>query len=146
MKSLGERNGNKRAVELVRWIVVLPAALLAVVALGMIARVLMPPALAQPPGSPAIPVSDFQRFVLPRVFGVLMAAAFVIAGALTAPRRRFATASVLAALWIFYCFNIHVLLHLGRGALHYTDFMIAVVAAACGAACIFYFEKSLRRR
>jgi hypothetical protein len=142
MKPFSELTGREKAIELLRWICVPATAVLAIVAVRVIAGFLMPPALAQPPGSPAIPASDFNRFILPWIFGLLMALAFVITGATTAPRRRVATAVVLVVLWTLYSLQIHVLVHLGRGVPHYTHFVVAAVAAACGAVYIVYSEKS----
>jgi len=145
MKSFSELTGKEKAVELLRWILVPPAAGLAVFALQFVARFVWPPAYAQLPGTAAMPVSDFHRFILPRIFGMLMAAAFVIAGAKMAPRSRLVAAIALAILWTGYCFMNHVLVHLGRGTPHYLDFALAIAAAAGGVAYIFYSEKSKAR-
>jgi hypothetical protein len=82
---------------------------------------------------------------LPRIIEILRAAGFVIAGATLAPRRRIATAAVLAILWVFYSLNVYLLVHHFRGAMHYLSFATAVVAAAGAAAAVFYWEQSKRR-
>ena len=142
MKPLTELTGKETSIELLRWILVPAAAVFVVFALRQLAGLLMPPALAQPPGISPATLSDLQRFVLPRLLGCLMAAAFVVVGAKTAPRWRHTTALVLAGLWIAYSLMDHVLVHLGRGIPHYTDFVLAIVSAAGAAAYIWYSEKS----
>jgi hypothetical protein len=146
MKPFSDLTGKEKSIELLRWVFVLPASVLAVLALGIIAGVAMPPTMAQLPGTPLLLPSDFHRFILPRIFGALMAAAFVIAGAKMAPRRRVATAVGLAAVWMLYSFMIHVLVHLGRGKAHYAHFVMAAVASAGAAAYIFYSAKLQGRR
>jgi len=146
MKPFVELSRQEKIIELLRWILVLPAAALAVLALRIIASIAMPPPLAQLPGTPAQPPSDFHRFVLPQIFGALMAAAFVLMGAKTAPRFRLATAIVLSVLWMLYAFMMFVFVHLGRGKPHYAHFVIAAVAVAVAAAYVLYSEKSPGRR
>ena len=142
MKSFSERTGKEKAIELLRWVLVPCVAVLAgFVVPRLIANFLMPPALAQPPGTPRVPPSDFQRFYLPWIATILMGAAFVIAGAKTAPRGRFATALVLVTLWTLYSLMWHVLVHPVRDIRHYTQFLVATLAAASGAAYIAYSEK-----
>jgi hypothetical protein len=142
MKSFSELTGKEKSIECLRWICVPPAAVLASLAPRIVASLVMSPVVALLPGTPAMPASDFSRYFLHRIFTVVMGAAFVIAGARTAPRYRFATAAVLAVGWVAYSLASHVLVHLGRGTPHYTDFVIAAVAAAGGAAYIFHSEKS----
>ena len=96
MKSFSELTGKEKSTELLRWICVPAAAVLGVLALRIIAGFVMPRAAAQLPGSVAMPTSDFSRFFLHSVSGILTAAVFVIAGAKTAPRGRLATTIVLA--------------------------------------------------
>ena len=141
MKSFSELTGTEKAVEVVRWVCVPAAAVLGVLALGIVANFVMPPAVAQLPGTPVAPPSEFRRFILPPLSRVVMAATFVIAGAMMAPRRRFAPAIVLAVLWILYSFGYDVLVHGGGGIKYYANFAVAV-AAALGAASIFYSAKS----
>jgi len=146
MKSFSELTSKEKSIELLRWLFVLPASVLAVLTLCLLAGIAMPPTMAQLPGTPPLVPSDFHRFVLPRIFGALMAAAFVIAGAKTAPRSRVATAVGLVVLWMLYSFMTHVLVHLGRGKAHYAHFVIAAVASASAAAYIYYSERSQGRR
>lgn len=140
MKRFSELTGKEKLIELLRWLLVPAAAVLAVFALRFVAGLLMPPALAQLPGTPVPPVSAFRRFVLPRIFGILSAAVFVIAGAKTAPRRRIPAAVALAIVWGFYSLMSHILVHPGRGLPHYVDFAVAFLAAAGAAAYVLHSE------
>jgi hypothetical protein len=125
-----------------RWILVPAAAVLSVLVVGILARLVIPPLVIQPPGTPPQSVSYLHGVVLPLVFRILMGLAFVVTGAKTAPRFRPATALVLAALWIGYAFLNHVYVHLGRGPPYYTAFALAAGSAAVAAAYICYSEKS----
>jgi len=118
---------------------------LGVLALRIIAGFVMPRLPAQLPGSAAMPASDFGRFFLHGVSGILTAAVFVIAGAKTAPRGRLATAIVLAGLWSLAALSSHVLVHLSQGTPHYTHFFVEAVGAAGAAVVIGYSEKSAGR-
>ncbi len=139
MKSFAEQSAQEKAIELLRWLLVPVAAVVAVFVVLLIARMAIPPAMARLPGTPPPPVTDFQR-ISPRIFGVLIGALFVLAGAKMAPRFRLVTALVLAGLWIGYSFLIHVYVHLGRGTPHYVHFGLAVVAVLLAAALIGYAE------
>ncbi len=146
MKSFSELTGKEKSTELLRWICVPAAAVFVVFAFRSIAGFVMPPAVAQLPGSSAMPASDFYRIYLPWIFRILMGAVFVIAGAKTAPRCCLATAIVLAVLWSLISLNIHVLVHLSQGTPHYTHFIVEAVAAVGAAGSILYSEKSKGRR
>lgn len=121
------------------------ASVAAVLVLIQVSRLAIPPALAQPPGMPPPVVSDFQRWVMPRIFNVLISGSFVLAGAKVAPRGRLVVALVLAALWIGYSFLIHVYVHLGRGTPNYWHFVLSVLAPALAVALISYAERSRSR-
>ncbi|MBC7819478.1 MAG: hypothetical protein IAG10_21555 [Planctomycetaceae bacterium] len=146
MKSFSELTRKEKSIERLRWLCVPAAAVLGVLALHIIAGFVMPPALAQLPGSAAMPTSDFRRLFLHSVSGLLTAAVFVIAGAKTAPRGRLATAIVLAGLWNLAALSSHVLVHLSRGTPHYMHFVVEAVGAAGAAVAIWYSEKSKGRR
>lgn len=146
MKSFPELTGKEKSTELLRWICVPAAAILGVFALRLIVVFVMPRAAAQLPGSVAMPTSDFRRFFLHSVSGILTAAVFVIAGAKTAPRGRLATAIVLAGLWSQSALMSHVLMQPSRGIRNYTDFVVEAVAAASAVVAIYYSEKSTGRR
>ena len=138
MKRFSELTGKEKLIELIRWLSVPVAAVVSVMALGLIAAAVTPRLRAQLPGDPVTQISDLQRFMFHRVFGVLMGLAFVIGGAPLAPRGRVTAAIVLAGIWILYAFLIHVAIHLGRGKPHLVDFAFAAAAAAGGAAFIIY--------
>ena len=106
----------------------------------------MRPVLDLLSGSALSAASDFLRFALHCLTGILTAAAFVIAGAKTAPRGRLATAIVLTGLWSFYALGSHVLVQTSRGVRNYADFVVEVVAAAGAAVVVGYSEESRRRR
>jgi len=144
MKSFSELNGKEKAIELFRWLLVPVASVAVVFVLILISRIAMPPAMAQLPGTAPPPVSDFQRWMIPRIFNVLISAGLVFAGAKMAPRGRLATALVLAALWISYSFLIHIYVHLGRGTPNYLHFALSVIAPLLAAALISYAERSER--
>ena len=146
MKSFSELTGKEKSSERLRWICVPAAAVLGVFVLRIIAGFVMMPALALLSGSAAMPASDFRRFFLSCVSGILTAAVFVIAGAKTAPRGRLATAIVLAGLWSLSALGSHALVHLSQGTPHYTHFVVEAVGAAGAAVAIGYSEKSNGRR
>ena len=133
MKRFSELTLTEKVIELVRWICVPVVAVVSVVVLGQLAAVVIPRPLAQLPGAPVTQPSDLQRFILHRVFAVLMGLAFVIGGAMMAPRSRTTAAVVLAGAWILYSFLIHVALHLEGGKPHLIDFAFAAAASAGGA-------------
>jgi len=145
MKSFSELTGQEKAIELLRWLLVPVASVGVVFVLILIARIAMPPAMARLPGTAPPPVSDFQRWVMPGIFNVLISAGLVFAGAKVAPRGRLVTALVLAALWIGYSFLIHIYVHLGRGTPSYLHFALSVTATLLAAALIGYAERSRDR-
>jgi hypothetical protein len=144
MTPFAELTGRQKVIEVLRWLAVVPAAVLSVAALRIIARFVMPPLVIQPPGTPVIPVSE-GRLLLVRALYILMGLAFVIAGASMAPRWHFATAVVLSLVWIGYSFLYQVLVHLGQGPPHYVYFALESVSAACGAVAIYFIERIARR-
>ena len=120
--------------------------MLGVFALRIITGFVMRPVLDLLSGSALSAASDFLRFALHYLTGILTAAVFVIAGAKPAPRRRFVTAIVLAGLWSCYALGSHVLVQTSRGVRNYADFVVEVVAAAGAAVVVGYSEESRRRR
>jgi hypothetical protein len=141
MRSFAELGANEKLIEIVRWVCVAPAAVLAGMAPRYLVSLLIPPPLAQPPGTPPVPVSDFQRYFLPYLMGFVMAALFVIVGAKISPRRRVLVAIVLAVLWTLYSFVVHVLPHLPHDPRHYRHLYVAAISAAVAAANIWYSER-----
>jgi hypothetical protein len=76
------------------------------------------------------------------IFYVAKDAAFVMAGAKTAPRSRLATAIVLAVANIVISINVNVSRQPGAGVTNYTHLAAESAGAALGVAYIFYSEKS----
>ena len=146
MKPFSELTGRQRAVEILRWLAVPVVAVLTMFVLQTLARLAIPPVYAQLPGTPPPTAPIIPPIVTYRALSILLAVAFVAAGALTAPRRRLLAATVLAALWIVYAFLIHVLVHLGRGPPHYLDFALAATAAGGGIALIYWLETAVTGR
>jgi hypothetical protein len=144
MPSFSELTGKQRTTELLRWVFLAPTAMLTVVAPHIVASVVMPRPVAQPPGYPPMPVSDFQRHVLPWVFSVFIGMLFVVVGAKMAPRYRAPTANVLAVVWILYSLS-RLAVHFGRGGynpLHNWHFAVAVGGSLIGAAYIYFSERA----
>jgi hypothetical protein len=144
MARFADLTGAQKSIEVLRWIAVAPTAVMSVAALRLIASIAVPPALAQPPGTPLMPPSDY-GLLLVRVLYQAMGFVFVVAGAGTAPRWRFPTAIVLSLVWIGYSFLNHVFVHLGRGAPHYMYFALGSASAACGALCVYYTQRVAQR-
>ena len=131
MKAFSELTGQEKSVELLRWLLVPVAAALAVIVPDIIARLVMA-------------MSDFYRVILPWLDHGLIGAAFVNAGAKTAPRGRLATAIVLAVLWSLSALLSHVLMQPSPGIRNYAHFAVAALSAVGGAAYFYYSEKSKR--
>jgi hypothetical protein len=140
MKRFAELSGAQKAIEIVRWLCVLPAVVLTSRVPYLFFWLLIPPQMAQLPGTPKPPPpSDLQRMLIPWLVALLTAPGFVLVGSLVAPRRRRYVAIVLALLMTLYAFLYHILIHL-PGTPHYTYFAAAVLAAAGSAALVFYFD------
>jgi hypothetical protein len=142
MRPFAELSAKKKTVEVVRWLCVVPAAWLAAMMPRFIYWLLVPPAMAQPPGTPRPPVSDFQRLYLPQFFGVVMAAAFVIVGAKLAPRWRVTVALFLSVAWLVYSFMTHVLPHASYELRYFSHFIVATATVLATSAYIWYSERS----
>ncbi len=144
MKPFSALTGKEKAIEALRWLCVPVAAVAAAAIVIFLAGLAMPTAYAQPPGSPPPPAPVIPRVVTFRVFSVIVALAFILAGAKTAPRGRLIVALVLASLWIAHAFLYRIYVHL-PGTPHYLDFALALAAAAGATALIYYAEKSKRQ-
>jgi hypothetical protein len=141
MKRFAELSGGQRAIEVVRWMCVLPAAILTSRLPYLIFWLLMPPAMARLPGTPKPPpLPDWQRMLIPWLLALLTAPGFVLIGSLVAPRHRRYVAIVLAILATLHAFLYHVVIHL-PGTPHYTHFVAAVLAAASSAGLMWYFDR-----
>jgi hypothetical protein len=144
MRPFVELSAKEKATEIVRWLCILPAAWLAGMTPVFIDRLLRPPALALPPGTPRPVVSDLQRLYLPHLLGIVMAAAFVIFGAKIAPRWRLPVAATLAALWMLFSYLIHVGPHASFELRYLTHFIVATLSALTATAYIAYAESRQR--
>jgi hypothetical protein len=144
MRPFAELSAKEKGIEVVRWVCVLPAAWLAGMAPRYIEMLVRPPAMAQLPGTPRPVESDFQRFYLPHMMGLVMAAAFVIVGAKVAPRWRRPVAAVLAVLWMIFTYLIHVGPHASYELRYLSQFIVATVAGL-GAAAYIWFSESRQR-
>jgi hypothetical protein len=141
MKRIAELTAAQMGLEILRWICVLPAAVFASQAPNFAAAILRPPAVVQPAGfAPAAPPSVFRRALYTAVILPLSGAAFVVAGALVAPRFRRFIAIALAVLFAVLALLSHVLVHL-PGTPHYDHFFATALAAAATAGAICYFDR-----
>lgn len=141
MRSFTELSAREKCIDVVRWLLVVPAAWLAGMAPRFIYMLVRPPAMVQLPGTPRPPVSDFQRIYLPHLLGIVMAAAFIVVGAKVAPRWRVPVAGILAAAWIVFAYLIHVRPH-GSFELRYlTYFMAATVGALAATIYVWWSER-----
>lgn len=140
MKSFSELTGKEKSVELLRWLLVPIVAAIVPVVPNVIGALVMPRLAAPLPGTS--PTPDLPRIVLPWIFLGLTGAAFVIAGAKTAPRSRLTTAIVLAALWSLSALLSHVLMQPSPGIRNYEHFTVTALSAVGGAAYLFRSEKS----
>jgi hypothetical protein len=140
MRPFAELSGKEKCVEVLRWLCVLPAAWLASMTPRYIYMLVRPPMMAQPPGTPPPPVSEFQRFYLPHLFGLVMAAAYVIVGAKIAPRWRLRVAAILAVTWMVFSYLIHVRSHHSFELRYWTHFIVASMGVFGANAYIAYSE------
>ena len=141
MKRFAELSSREKAIEVLRWVLVPVIVVGFNLFLVLIWRTIIPPALAQPPGTAATPPSDFQRYILPRVVGLLMAFGIVFFSARIAPRYRLGVAIVLAGVWLVYGFFRFVVVHLGQGTPQYIDLLVAIAGAAAAIALVYYTER-----
>ena len=144
MKRFRELSRLNGALEVLRWLCVLPAAYLTSLLPYLFFWLMIPPRMAQPPGTPRpLPPPDWQRMLVPWLVALLTAPGFVLVGSLVAPRHRRYVAVVLAFLVALHAFLYHILIHL-PGAPHYTHFTAAVLAAAGSAGLVWYFDRRSR--
>jgi hypothetical protein len=125
-------------VEIVRWLLVPVVAIGATLLVTMVGRMFMPRLVIEPGGfTPAAsPLEDMQRIVVRTLIAIGASGAIVLAGSKMAPRKRRATAVVLAVLTIGYALLAHVVVHWGRGYPNWIDFSLAAIAALAAAAYI----------
>jgi hypothetical protein len=133
MNSIPESAQRERAWHLLRWICVLPVAMLfwiaAYYASGMVAAVATA-AWGSASKSTLVYWIRFGMFYIPKN------AAFVFGGAMTAPRYRVATAAVLASMASGLALLVHVLGQNTVGFTNYTHFAAESAGAALGIICV----------
>jgi hypothetical protein len=144
MQTFAELSARDKSIEVVRWILVPVTAVMVFEALHVVAWAVMPPALAQPPGTPRVAPSAVQRFVLPHLSSILLGLGVVIAAAMMAPRLRVLAATIVACVWISLALQSHLLVHGSPDIRHYLHFAVAAAAAVGGVAFIWYTESSQR--
>jgi hypothetical protein len=107
MKPFSELTGRGRLIEVLRWICVLPAAVLGVIAAEFVVVVVVK--IARNGGWDILDDSLIAKFLTLLLFYVLPKSAFVMAGAKTAPRHQSATAIVLTLLGFLFSLMTHVI-------------------------------------
>jgi hypothetical protein len=143
MKRFSELSAGQKAVEIVRWLCVLPGAIFTFRLPYFFFWLIIPPAMVQPPGTPKPPPPpDWQRMLIPWILALLTAPGFVLAGSLVAPRHRRYVAVVLAILMTLHAFLYHILIHL-PGTPHYTYFAAAVLAAVASAGLVYWLDRQV---
>jgi hypothetical protein len=141
MKSFSELSAGQKTVEVLRWICVLPAAIVISLLPYLFFWLLIPPRMAQLPGTPPPPPpSELQRMLIPWLVALLTVPGFVLVGSLVAPRHRRYVAVVLAVLVTLHAILYHIVIHL-PGKPHYTHFAASLLAAAGSAALVFYLDR-----
>jgi len=136
VNSFSELTRKEKNTELLRWISVLPAAVLGRLAAQIIIGVVM--RLAVSGGWFTLGESQFFYYLQILVFYSPKEAAFVIAGAKMAPRNRLATTTVLAVSGILMSLIVHVLGQPNPGVVNYTHFAAEAAGAVSGAAYICF--------
>lgn len=128
MKSFSELTRTEKHVERVRWVGVLPVAML-----GGLAGHLLTVSLILHPLLSGLGREGFDRWSRHLIGGFLGGAVFVVSGAKTAPRCRRITALALGACWILTAVGIHWVNHRD---------IIPVVAATLAAVggMVFHFS------
>ena len=147
MKRFSQLASSEKRIELLRWLCVLPAGVLAEIVMRYLAGVVGQIAAY---GGWSIRGEANTAFFLGLVlFYVLPKSAFVIAGAKTAPRRRMAPAIVLAVLGIGVSLLTHVVgQHLAGnrvGTVNYAHAAAESTGLLAGAACILWQIRASRR-
>lgn len=138
MKPFRELTGQQKAVELLRWLAVLPAAVIGSYIVRFVVGIAG--ALAVKigwlnPGSAGI-----AYYLFSFLYYVPKETAFVIAGTTMAPRFRRVTAFLLAAVAIFCSLIIHVLGQNHPGSVNHMHWTLESGGAVIGAAYVFVAE------
>lgn len=143
VNSSSELTRKQKAIELLRWVGVLPAAILARLAVPIIVGNLMRFGMYvgwfSQGGSGLVYYLQLVLFYFPKE------AAFVIAGAKMAPRYRLATCIILAVAAILMSLIVHMLGQSNVGLVNYMHFAAESLGAVCGAVYMFFSETGTRR-
>lgn len=142
MNSFSNLTTTAKAVEVLRWIGVLPVAVLCQSLYHMIVMALF---LTKATVGGEVPQrSALVDFLYLLIYYPPHVALFVIAGAMVAPRFRLATAILLAVLAIALSLTIHVLLPDNVGVNNYKHFTAESAGAIGGLVFVFYWERRSR--
>ena len=142
MNSFSELTAREKTMERLRWICVLPAAVLGGFAAQTIAGLVNRLAVY---GWGTAAESTLVYGLQLLMFYVLKCAVFIVAAAKMAPRGRLATAIVLAAAAILMSLVVHVLGQPHPGVVNYTHFTAESAGTVIGVAYVFYSEKARSR-
>jgi hypothetical protein len=145
MQPFSELTGGRKLTEVLRWLGVLPLALLAdIAALQIVSAMFAAAHLVGNAGGDFFIESIIPDPVRVFLYYVPRQSAFVIAGAKTAPRHQMATAIVLTVVGICFSLMTHVVFqHLGGNRVGFTNYMhlaIESVGLLGGAAFIVWQE------
>lgn len=141
-KSFSEHSRNEKSIELLRWLAVLPAAVVGSAAtrliLGSATQLVISSIKFY--SSSAVPIQWIRLLILypPKQ------AVFVVIGAKMAPRFQLATAVGLAVTAIMLSLTVHILVQPNPGAANYTHFAAESAGAILGA--VFMAFSSIKTR
>jgi ATP/ADP translocase len=124
---------SEKAIGWLRWVCVLPAAVLASIAVQFIAG--MVGRLAIFAGASSAD-STFVYYLLLLLLYIPKEAAFVVAGAKMAPQGRFVTAVVLVVVRVLMSLIVHIVGQTNPGVVNYTHFAVESTGSGLGLACI----------
>ncbi len=145
MTSFDPAQHNSRAWDGIRWILVLPAALLSGFVVRLAAAMLLRTSAAAPAAASAMATSVRSLLVY-----VLGSAVLVVAGGLTAPRKRVLVATVLAGLFLVLSALRHLIVQYAAGnrvgSANFTHFGLEALGLLAGAACIVIVDRRRHRR
>jgi hypothetical protein len=146
MRPFSELTDGGKLIEVVRWLCVLPAAMLGSFVVQLIVGAVVQ--IADNSGLGILGDSKIAYSLRLFLFYVPRESVFVIAGAMTAPRHQMATAIVLTVLGICLSLMTHVVgQHLAGnhvGLVNYTHFFAESAGAVGGAAYIFLQDRRKR--
>ena len=130
MRSFFQLTGKEKTIELLRWVCVLPVAMLGGFGAFCIAGVVKS-------------FGSFGGIVNILITQFPIGTAIVLAGAITAPRFRLATACCLAVPWVLVSYIIHVQQQRAHGAV--PEYFPGVIAALATAAAVVYIFLKARK-